>query len=444
MAGVSQRAASLNTNAGRAKRQQSAPGFFTPYLYLLPLVSLAYSLLLPLEVRVSVAGQTFYPYRIVCILIVPWFLRRVAAKEFQWDWIDGSILLAAFWMIVSFIVRYGPLDGILRGGSLAFDLAMPYLAAKLTIRTKNDFRLLLILFLPGLILTGFFLMLESVSHRVIVRAIAADIFGSRAIYEEGSASGEVVFGNETRLGLMRASGPFAHPILAGLFFGSFLPLVLGSSFRGWPRYGGLLAALFAVFSVSSAAFLSLMLGSAFTIYDRLQRVVEFANWRMLLLGLVLISFGIHLASENGFFRFLIRYTLDPQTGFYRLLIWEYGLLSVANHPWFGIGFDRYEALPWMVASVDTHWLMLAIRHGLITPFALFIGSAAVVYKLAIRATGSTREHDGIFYVGLAISLAVLMLLAFTVAYFGAIQTWFCIVIGCCAGLVTSADRPVRK
>lgn len=148
---------------------------------------------------------------------------------------------------------------------------------------------------------------------------------------------------------------------------------------------------------------------------------------------------LQVASERGLISILIRYTLDPQTGYFRQLIWEYGSLSMAKHPWFGIGFTDYERLPWMVNSIDNHWLLLGIRHGYITPICILTASIFAIYEVA-RQSARAGEVDRKMLLGLNVGLVGLVLSAFTTSYFGGLLTWFMMLIGC----AYSVSRPATK
>lgn len=395
---------------------------------LLPIALLLYSTLLPQEVRISIAGQVIFPYRAVTFLLLPWMLTRIISGRVPFRLADLWMFATVTWMVVSFVVFYGLADGISRGGALAFDMIAPYLIARISIGSFQDLRRFLVIVAPGLLLAGASMMLESVSHRPLVRPIAASIFGPLSYFENGQAVATAKDAFQLRLGLLRAAGPFSHPILAGLFMASFLPLYFNSSLRKWPYKLGMASGLFAIFSISSAAFLSFIITGILQGYEWLQDHVRGIGWRFFIFVISAFLFAIQMASQNGLLSIIIRYTLDPQTGRFRQLIWEYGFRSVAKHPWFGIGFTDYERLPWMVNSIDNHWLLLGIRHGYIAPVCLMAASLGAIYQLS-QASSTLNNVDSKLARGVVYALVGLVLSAFTTSYFGGILTWFIMLIG---------------
>ena len=231
-----------------------------------------------------------------------------------------------------------------------------------------------------------------------------------------------------RLGLLRVAGPFSHPILAGLFLASLLPLYVMSGIRKWPFYFGLCAGICAIFSISSAVFLVLIYFVTMTGYDWLQKRVEILTWWRFIFAGIGLALLLEVASKNGLISVIIRYTLSPATGAYRTLTWDFGLNSVRAHPWFGIAYTDYERAFWMPNSVDAEWLLLALRHGIPMVVFILLATLIVLAKVALKVPHMDKV-DGKFALGLAIALSSILLAGFTVAFFGGFQTWFYMLLG---------------
>ena len=407
---------------------------------ILPPVILLYSILLPMEVRVEIAGQSLFLYRIVCIMCIPWALLMLSRHGMRRNPADFFMYVAAVWMIVSFFGFYGDLPNGIRGLPLALDFLMPYVIFRVGIRSLDDLRVVLIFFVPGAFAVGLVMALESLSHQYIMSPVAAEIFGSRAQYIDGQAVGQFTPEREIRLGLMRASGPFAHPILAGMVLGGLLPMYWYSGLRGWPYVLGIGVPFFALFSLSSGAILALLIVIGLVVYDFMERRTTFLTWPLLIFSVLGVLLVLQFVTENGVFRFLIRFTLDPRTGFYRTLVWEYGIKSMMNHPWFGIGFSDYERLAWMTPSIDAHWLLAGVRHGFIVPLAQLAAVVTVVVRLV---EGLLRQGSGLnsdLVKGILFSLVALVIGGFTVAFFGGAQIWFFGILGAAAAVGAEMGR----
>jgi len=132
-----------------------------------------------------------------------------------------------------------------------------------------------------------------------------------------------------------------------------------------------------------------------------------------------------------------------------LLIWQYGSASVAQHPWFGIGFGEWVRPHWMGSSVDNFWLLIAIRHGIPAAALIFLACVAVIGRTAFTSRLPQDVQD--YRTGYLISLIVFMLVGCTVHFWAAVFAWFLFLLGsgawildleACAG--ASHERGVRE
>lgn len=415
----------------------------TRLLLLLPPLLLAYSVLLPQEIRITLAGQTIYPYRAVILLLAPTIFYQLLSNRHRYHVADALALLGCGWIVIAMMVVYSPGDGFLRGMAIALDIMAPYLIGRCSIREFSDFRRFLIFLAPGIGLVALSMLAESVARAPLVRPAMASIFGALPFYYGGEEVADLTLAPSFRFGLLRAAGPFSHAILAGLFLASLLPIYAMSGIRGWPKKSGVLVSLLGVLSWSSAAILGLLIGAALVAYDWLQRQVEILSWRALAAAAAISGLVIHLASQNGIINILVRLTLDPQTGFFRLLIWRFGIESIRNHPLFGIGYAAYERSEWMSSSIDSQWLVLGVRHGLIAVIALFAAACLSIVAVSI-ASLRHAETDRRLLVGFAITLFMMTLMGFTVAFFGGVTIWYFALLGVglsLAQIEPQADQP---
>lgn len=396
---------------------------------LLPVLLLFYAAMLPAEVRIVLAGQTLYAPRLVGFALIPVLFFRIVREPIRWSVWDGVYVFGAFWMIIAFMYNYGPAEGMRRGFALAFDMLIPFIAARLCIRSLDELRRFLIFAAPALAVAAASMILEVMAGQLLVRPFFASMFGSLTQYSEGVAVGTKGFFVESRLGIIRATGPFAHPILAGAFLATLVPLYYYVGIRRWPKFVGLFAGLCAVLSVSSTAFVALIVGAGVIAADIVQRMVNFVSWRVIIPAVAAAGFLAHMGTERGLVAFISQFTLNPRTAHYRRRIWDYGMQSVENHPWFGIGFKTYERIDWMVVnSVDAHWLMLAIRFGFI-PTVAILGVAVAAMVMVGRGAARSRGHDRNAYVAIIACTVSMIMAGMSVAFFGGAETWFYMIIG---------------
>lgn len=405
-------------------------------LKLLPLLLVFYSfLILAPEVEFSVFGVNFTAYRIALLLVsVPALWRSLRHSVGPIQFMDASIVIIGFWIMLSFTMNYGFESGMVRGAGLTIDTVLPYFVARNCIKSMDDLRYFLILCLPGLALAGAMLVLESVAGRIIMRPAFASVFGSMSGFEGGEARGTLEVTTEYRLGLLRAVGPFPHPILAGIMMIGFLPLYYFSGLRSWPFIGGIIVALTGFFSLSSAAFLALIITFGLIAIHHIKGFIPKTSWWTISGLLILMFWTLHMVSKNGIIPVIARLTLTPSTANYRVSIWEFGSVSVSKNPWFGIGYRQWERPSWMGESVDAHFLLLAMRHGLVVPILLM---AAFLY--GIVRLGMVIPHlsprDRAFGIGINICIVVFLVVGQTVNYFGSGTIVFMAVLAFLASVV---------
>ncbi len=421
---------------------QSRGKLLTPEVKaILPAVLLAYAAMAPQEVRLDIAGQNLFSYRIIGLLLLPWLTSRLVTGRLVLTAIDWLILLAAAWITVSFAAYYGFAEGFGRGVALSLDLALPYLIARASIKSLQDLRRFLVLIAPGVIFSGFIMALESLSQRFLVKPFAGQIFSPLGVYNEGASTGvRNTIRQEFRLGLMRAYGPFPHPILAGLFLSGMIALYWPSQIKSWPRLLAIVAGLCAFFSLSSASFLALMIVIGLLGYEHFRRYFATLSWPLFIWGAILGLVVLEVITEANLLELSARFSISSGSAYNRIRIIEYGLASIANYPVFGIGFENFERPSWMVASVDNHWILWGIRSGVLVPVTILFAAILTMVRCGRRAALLTKA-DRQLQIGLNICFFTFLLCGATVAFFGGVQTWFHMLFGIC---VSASAVPFEK
>ncbi|WP_095012028.1 hypothetical protein [Tsuneonella mangrovi] len=414
-------------------RRRLAKRLILSRIDLVPLV-VVLLMLLPPEARLSLGGFELYAYRIGLLFALPFALVRMRENRFRPTISDVAIILAAGWIAIATLNIYG-LAGYQSAGALSLDLFAAYFVGRMLIASPLELRRLLYLMAPVFLFIAVCLALESIGHRYLVRPLIGEITG----FSPEAALDRI---GGLRLGLLRATGPFQHPITGGLVMGSLLPLYF---FADLPRRGlmGIAASLGAIFCLSSAALLSLALGIAMSVYHIVQRVLKL-TWLPVIAVSIVLFLVLQIGSNSGIISLAIRnLTLDPATGYYRMMIWIYGWADVFRHPLFGIGFFGSYARPeWMKTdSIDNYWLQQPLRFGL--PVLAFTAIAFVgnlVGLMRIRCPGAQLEavHGLRMEWGLAITLLIVFLLMFTVSPWGGEMGWFLFLVGAAGSIAQFA------
>lgn len=398
---------------------------------LLP-AGLIYSLFVPAGMTFEVGGLLFYASRIYLIAMLPFIIAQCLRVRLHLKAFDYLILAGCSWMVLSFLVNRGLSGGIESGGRDVIDILGTWFLARGCIRDDKDVVRMLKLVLPGLVVVAGMLLIES----VVGKPRILDAFPIRGV-DAGSA-------NQYRLGLLRAFGPFSHPILAGLFLSSFITLYGMIVREQRARWLGMAAGLAGFFTLSSAALANLVLQSGFYIYRKIVAVAGYrTEWRPLALltisGLALLQ----VLTKGGAISAIIRYgALDAETGYFRLVIWEFGTASVARKPLFGFGYSGYDKPFWVTHdSVDNHWLFLAIRYGF-PAFAIYFAlSLFVIYRLA-SISMRLPEKAGNAYSAMMITLSCATALGLTVAFVNEFQIWYIFMLATASSMIGLFDRRV--
>lgn len=395
-------------------------------LPLLLAVVLGYALLLPPQFNITVLGSTLPPYRIFLLASVLYVAPQFLRGRVRIGWSDILIFLAVAWICFALFMTSSALDAVTTGLAQTTDIGLAYFFARATIRDLRDLRVFLVILAPALFLIAAIMTIESVTHRHIIQPFFGSILGAP-------------FGTpfDERLGLMRAQGPFPHPILGGIFLASFLPLYVYAGLRGWPRVLGVASGGLAFFTVSSAALLGLFASSALLAYNWLTERFVNLTWRLFFVVGAIGAFAIELGTNSGSFNLLIRFaSLNSSSASYRALIWRFGSESVERHPWFGVGLGYWQRPQWMSSSIDHYWLLLAIQYGLIPPLLIGIATFAALFTLA-RGTKQLSLVDRRTVRGLAISLGVFALGIVSVAIWLSAQIWYFALLGIAVSIGTA-------
>ncbi len=387
-------------------------------------VAVGYLLLLPPQFNVVVGGSVIPPYRFFLIASLLYVVGTWARRGWQFVVPDYLMVVAGLWIWLAFYITSEFNDFFTASVAQTADIVVAYFFARSAFRSLHDLRLFLLMMAPGLAVIAAVIVVESVTKTHIIQPFFSSLLGTGGGYTLTSE----------RLGLLRAAGPFPHPILAGVFFASFLPLYWLSGLRAWPRVFGIAAALASFFTVSSAALLAFTMGAGLIFYNWLTERIANVTWQLFFIVFGLFAFAAELGTKSGTFNLLVRFgSLNSDSAFYRTLIWRFGTQNVVKNPWFGIGYSDWERPVWMGSSIDHYWLLMAIQFGLVTPVLIGL---AIIWAIVELLRNSTHSNlvDKRTQIGLAIAMASIALGAISVSMWLAAQVWFHMLMGLCVSM----------
>lgn len=345
---------------------------------------------------------------------------------------DIALLLMCAWILISFLVVEGPGVAIEASGIRFIETIGAFLLARCFIRDASSFRaIVLVLFRIIAIMLPFALYETLTGHNVLLE------FANRF----WPAGGDVW--KEPRWGLDRVQGVFQHPILFGVFCGSATALVyyvLGYKASGITRsFKTALVAGGVLLSFSSGPLTALIVQLSLIGWDRLLSSVR-RRWAILTGGVLSMVVALELAANRSTPELFISYfAFDKWTASNRLRIWDYGSLSVANHPFFGIGRNEWERPYWMSSSMDMFWLVSAVRNGL--PAALLLQLAFFSLFLSVAFKSGLTDRVARYRTGYLICMLGLYLGGWTVDYWKTIYVLFIFLLGSGAWILDAGGEP---
>lgn len=389
------------------------------------------TLLVPVEASFYLGSFRLTPYRLLLIgLFFPAVGRLLSGRVGRLLPSDILMLGTFLWAMLSLSIRQDPGVGLESGGVLLLEGFGGYLVGRTFVRNARDFK-------------GFAAVHVVVAIALVVVAVPEALTGKRFLH--AALGGPLTSAQDMRMGLHRASGPFEHPILFGVFCAS----AVGSAFYAFSRKVRLtVPRLFRTLLVMTTAFFSLSSGAVATM---MAQIVPTA-WDLGTKGLVrrwLIFFlifvtgwgAVDIISNRTPLKVGLTYlTLNETTGYYRTIIFEEGMKDVAAHPILGIGYGDWSRKSWMSASMDNFWLVIAVQFGV----PAFLMLATAVLHLMFRAVRNMKRatQDLPMRKAWMISLTGLCLAGATVHYWNAIFVFFCFFVG--AGGWMAARRPAER
>lgn len=399
-----------------------------------PLVFLTLSLFVPSQLYIDIGSFRLSAYRIVLFLIFPFVVSKLVAGQVRLKGYDIAIFLTALWMMIAIGVNHDFVRALESGGIIAFEVVFGYLAARVFLNDRAAIAAFVNLLILCMMVTSVVLLTEIAVGRRLVYEATSWLTGNTLILTESAY----------RFGSVRAGGPFAHPIHAGVFTMLMLAFALLTS-TGYAKriiQTGLIAAG-TIATLSSAPLIGAILQIGLITYHYIcGRLRILDSWKLFFFGLAALVIFLEMTSNRGAIKVLVQLTaLDPLTGFYRILIWTFGTENVLANPVFGIGHHDWARVSWMVnSSVDAFWLFVAMTYGL--PAVAFLGFASIDIFRRITGLRSGLDVVGRHYAqAMLVSLFALIFVGFTVHYWGSAHILYLLMLGMGGSIAAGALTP---
>lgn len=248
------------------------------------------------------------------------------------------------------------------------------------------------------------------------------------------SSEAALFIDNYRANMIRATSTFDHPILFGSFCALTAAILLYTERSAGRRiFWTLLCSGGCLLALSSAATIALVIVLSVYLFDwSLNRYPW--RWIVLLAGGGLGALFAYMMSNNPLTWIISHLTIDPQTGFYRILIWDAATDQIARSPISGHGFVLFGDYL-LDRTVDSVWLVLGLRYG-ITMIVLLCLLNLSAFMPARRQFATTRELESM-RTAFTLVLVTFMFTGLTVHFWN--YMW--IFWGLCIGVRVSLQDP---
>lgn len=330
---------------------------------------------------------------------------------------DFFAVAAGIWMLLASMITNGFAEGAKSAGALALEFTGSYLAARYLLETPDSAVRLVRFGCQVMVVVVILALLDPLTGHLFVRDIVGQLTGYAKPYDLSSDS-------IVRNGLVRAMGPMEHSILFGVTCAWFGVLALGT-------FGSSPFGVFCTICTAVGVFLSqsrgpqaiYLISMLLLFYNYLLYKVKL-RWRFLI-GILICYIGFVFVYSNSPISTLLQFGgVDPEAGWYRTLIWMAAGPIVLASPFFGVGFGDWgwQNFGYLFgASVDAVWLQCALWFGLVGSFLLFVTVVGAFWLGPLDRSRCLSEQERRLSVALGIAVFVLIVMGFTVHYWG--TTW---------------------
>ncbi len=343
------------------------------------------------------------------LVIVAWLriLMKNEWRSFQWQKMDLAILIWSLVSAVVYSVQRGTIQASVYSLGQLFDSAALYFMFRCILRSWDDWERFLTFMILLAIPVAIFFTIEKATGRNLF-----SVFGGVP---------EITVEREGRL---RVQGAFAHPILAGCFWASLIPLFVARGLVSGRKWGlsilGVLMALIMVFDcASSTPVMALIFGviavALFPLRYHMREVRVFC---------VATVFGLHMVMKAPVWHLLQRVNVvSGSTGYHRYLLVD-AFVNRFNE-WAMLGVASTAHWGRTLFDLTNQFVLEGVRGGLLR-LVLFCWFLSIVYGAVGRMVRQARSPAW-QKVGWSFGISLFMHSSsfISVSYFGQIVSlWF--------------------
>jgi hypothetical protein len=325
--------------------------------------------LIPFGEVIVVGGVHFQSPRVIILVGLIRMLkerlsssRAILANAF--NRVDIFVVLWALYYALAFVLLYGEGQAVINRFGFLLDALGGYFVVRFLIRDMDDIDEVIRLFA----VIGFVLAICMATEQITHRNVFGFVGGERLI-------------PELRNGRIRSQAAFHHPLLAGAFGATMMPLFIGS----WSNKKSIAAllgiaasAVMVVTSAESTSILTLLAGIGGLCLWPLRNRMRVIRWMI-----VLVLIGLHLVMKAPVWALIARIDLTgSSTSFDRFILLDNCIRHFGD--WWLFGAKDYNNWGGDMWDLCNQYVAYAETGGLAT-LAFFIATIVVCFKFLGKA-----------------------------------------------------------
>jgi hypothetical protein len=268
---------------------------------------------------------------------------------------------------------------------------------------------------------------------IVIILAMADTISGRLIVHETIVPWDTGLEPQMRNGWVRAMSTFDHPILFGVFCALTAAILLyweKTLLRRSVAAG--LCFLGCILSFSSAALMAFpIILIAFT-YDQLLRRYSW-RWGAFWVTIGTFIFAVSVVTAHPLSWVLSNLTFNPQTGWFRIMIWDMALTYIAQSPLIGYAYQQLNN-PILDSTVDSIWLVLSLRFGVPMFVLFFLTNLAAFFPSQRNSKGTGDVHMDQMTRAFTLVLLMFMFTGLTVHFWKSMLMFWGLCLGIRASL----------
>jgi hypothetical protein len=345
--------------------------------------------------RIVILGFDFTMLR---LLLFSGFLRIIARLEYrnlEHNSIDTAVVLFVVLDFCAYMLLRGTPEALVNRLGFAYTTLGIYFIIRYSLRDVDDVRAMLNAFI--------FMAACLAASMVIEQRTGRNLF---------SIFGGVPDITELRDGKLRSQGAFPHPLLAGAFGASLLP-VFYWVYRHEKRWVGAIgivsSTLIALTSSSSGPIMGFLAGIMGLLSWYLRNYMRAIRW-----GFLMMLFGLSLVMKAPVYALVGRFTIfEASTGYHRFALIDQAVKRFGE--WWLLGTVSTAHWGWGLWDVTNQYIAVGVNGGALV-LVVFIATIALAFRnvgAAVRAVpqaptkymlwtfGSTLFAHSVTFIGMA-------------------------------------------